>query len=91
MVHGNSVALERGGYLRWAQRSQSAIAFVNPALLAFLLLFSLVFLFGRACAVSLSVDRNVLSGGCYIYITGRKPISSENARNCGRDDQQNQC
>ena len=60
---------------QWAQRSRGAVAFVDPALLAFILLFYLVFSFGRACAVSPSVDRNVVSGGCYINIAGRKPIS----------------
>ena len=69
------MALERGGYLRWAQRSRCAVAFVDPALLAFLLLFSLVISFGRACAVCPSVVRIVVSGGCYTNIAGRKPIS----------------
>ena len=69
------MALERGGNLRWVQRSRCAVAFVHPALLAFLLLFSLVISFGRACAVCPSVARIVVSGGCYINIAGRKPIS----------------
>lgn len=37
--------------------------------------FSLVFSFGRDCAVCPSDELHVVSGGCYINIAGRKPVS----------------
>ena len=74
MVRGNLEAYEHGGNsTEGASRLLEIVAFVDLALLAFV---SLDFSFGLDCDVCPSSGLTVVSGGCFINITGQKSVST---------------
>ena len=81
MVRGDSECWISGGTLpERTQRLRVSCVFVDPPMSAlFSFLFSLPFLLGVPVLCLPNSGINLVSGGCYINIAGRKPISSGNS------------